>query len=116
MTAAFAHPNWIAAGVVLLVLGLLMMRWAARNNVAAQMTDAAKDAALNALRKRGAVDVPDELRAKLSDLQAASGVSGKAKKVAGYALRHAVSQFVGVTGFLLAAAGALAAVLGIFYV
>lgn len=92
-----------------------MIRWASRHNVARQLAGAAADAAITALRKGGKLDASGELGRHVSELSAAKGPAGKAKKIASYTARQALSQVLGTGGFILAVAGFLTALFGIFY-
>lgn len=107
-------PSWLIAGLVVCALGVWLIRWAARNNMASEIKDAAVSATLSALAKRGRPDLPDNVKARMSELNAAGGVTGKAKTVAGYAVRNSLSQVFGVLGFILLMAGLLVAAIGIF--
>ncbi len=108
------EPTWLIFGLILCALGIWLIRWAARNNMASEIKDAAVSATLSALAKRGRPDVPDNVKAKLSELEAAAGVTGKAKTVARYAVRNSLSQLFGVLGFILLMAGLVIAAIGIF--
>lgn len=109
-----AHPGWVALGLALVILGAWMMRWANRHNVGAVLADATTDAAIGAFRNRGRPEIPDEIRARIDDVSSAPTSMGKARKVAGYALRHAASQLVGIAGFVSVVAGLAVAAFGAF--
>jgi len=102
MDPTFGHPIWIAAGVLLVLAGFGLFRWAARNNASGEIAAATTEAAINKLLKKS----PD---------RNAGGSSALAKKRAIAQFRHAMSQFFGIVGFLLILAGFMAALLGIFY-
>ncbi len=110
-----AHPSWVAIGLGMLAVGIWLIRWANRNSMTAAIADATAEAAIGALRKRGRPDMPSEIKARLDDVAGAPTATGKAKKIAGYTFRHAMSQLFGVIGFVLALGGFLLAVLGVFY-
>jgi hypothetical protein len=112
---SIAHPLWIALGLVMLLIGVWLIRWAARNNMASAISSATAEAAFNTIRKGGKFEVPGEVRARMDDVRSAQGTTGKAKKVAGYAFRHAMSQLFGIVGFLLVTAGLVAIILGVYY-
>jgi predicted negative regulator of RcsB-dependent stress response len=97
MDPTFAHPKWIVAGILLILGGLWLFRWAQRNNAAAEITAATTEAAINKLLKN-------------------PGSPSPAKKRAAANFRNAMSQFFGIVGFLMMIAGLVALVLGIFYV
>lgn len=115
MPISISHQSWVVLGLVLVVLGVLLVRWAARNNMVSVVTDATTGAVFSKLRKGGALEVPDEIKARYDDVMAEGSTVGRAKKLAGYTVRHAVSQVAGVGGGLLIVAGLLAAALGVFY-
>lgn len=98
MDPTFGHPKWIVAGVLLLLAGLWLFRWASRNNSADEVAAATTEAAINKFLKKGAAGSP-----------------APAKKRAMAQFRHAMSQFIGIIGFLLILAGLMAALLGVFY-
>lgn len=107
-------PFWLFAGLALCVIGIWLIRWAARNNMSSEIKDAAVSATLSALAKRGRPDLPNNVKAKMSEFEAAGGVTGKAKTVARYAVRNSLSQVFGVLGFILLMAGLVTAAIGIF--
>ncbi|MBK9079348.1 MAG: hypothetical protein IPL91_09610 [Hyphomicrobium sp.] len=109
------HPGWVAIGIVMIGIGIWLIRWANRNNMIATMTDATTEAAISAMRKHGRPDMPSEIKARLDDVTSEPTVTGKTKKVARYAVRHAFSQVFGVTGFVAVVAGVLLTVLGFVY-
>ena len=100
MPTTIAHPMWLAIGLLMSLIGIWLIRWASRNNMASAIKDATVGAALDTLAKRGRPD--------------GHGVDSKAKKVASYGLRNSMSQLFGATGFILLMAGLVTAVLGIF--
>lgn len=109
-----AHPAWLLAGLLMCAVGVWLVRWANRNNVAAAMKDATVSATLETIAKRGRPDVPPELKAKMSEITGAEGKTGKAKTVASYSIRNSLSQLFGAAGFILLMAGLVTAVIGIF--
>jgi hypothetical protein len=115
MMPAIPHPTWIIYGLIAVLIGIWLIRWASRNNMASAIRDATVGVALDALAKRGRPEMPAELRAKVDDIRNASGKSGKAKKIASYGVRHSLSQIAGITGFILVMSGLVAAVLGVYY-
>lgn len=115
MELSFSHPAWIVSGVIMMAIGIWMIRWANRHNVARELAGAAANAAITTLRKGGKLEVPSELGARVSEIASAKGATGKTKKVAGYVARQALSQLFGTGGFILAVAGFLTALLGVFY-
>jgi len=98
MDASFGHPIWISSGVLLIVIGFIMFRWARRNDAMDEVNLAAREAAVQKLLKTPGAKPP-----------------GTSKKRATANFRHAMSQFFGIVGFLLIIAGIVAAIFGVFY-
>lgn len=112
---SMTHPSWVATGIVMIGIGIWLIRWASRNNMISTITDATTEAAISAMRRRGRPDMPSELKSRLDDVSSEATATGKTKKVARYAFRHAMSQLFGVVGFLAVVGGLLLAILGIYY-
>lgn len=115
MLTAITHPAWIAYGLIAALIGIWLIRWASRNNMASAIRDATVGVALDTIAKRGRPGMPAELRAKVDDIRNAQGKSGKARKIASYGVRHSLSQIAGITGFILVMSGLVTAVLGVYY-
>ncbi|HVZ04689.1 hypothetical protein [Hyphomicrobium sp.] len=98
MEPTFGHPLWISSGILLLIFGGLLFRWARRDNAGERIAIATRESAVNKLFKGG--DTP----------RAAAQPLGR------HYFRRAMAQFFGIAGFLLIIAGLMATVLGIFYV
>ncbi|MBR2536758.1 MAG: hypothetical protein IKE66_11875 [Hyphomicrobium sp.] len=109
------HPGWVAIGLAMVLIGIWLIRWANRNSMTGAIADATAEAAIGALKKRGRPDMPADIRARLDDVAGAPTATGKARKVARYAFRHAMSQVFGIAGFIMVMAGLLLAVFGAFY-
>jgi hypothetical protein len=114
MNSAIDDPGWLIAGLLMCLAGIWMIRWASRNNMASAIKDATVGAAMEALAKRGRPDMPPEVKAKLAEISAAEGLSGKAKKVASYGVRNSLAQVFGIAGFILFMAGLVTAAIGVF--
>jgi hypothetical protein len=99
MEPTFGHPLWISSGVLMVVVGLLLFRWARRSKAADQIASATREAAVDKL-----------IKGQKGSSQAAS------KKLAPHYFRRAMAQLFGIIGFLLIIAGLMAIFLGIFYV
>lgn len=96
MDLGIAHPHWIVAGLLLLLGGFGLFRWARRNDSRAQIAAATTEAALNKLLKNSA---------------------GKAPKPGTAALfRNAMAQFLGILGIVMMIAGLVLIVFGMLYV
>ncbi|MEQ1671129.1 MAG: hypothetical protein ABL893_09755 [Hyphomicrobium sp.] len=109
------HPAWLALGIVMIAAGIWLIRWANRNNMASAIAGATADAAFKAVRHGAAPEVPAGIKARLDEVRAEQSTTGKAKKIAGYGIRHAMSQLFGVIGFFALIIGLMLVVLGLFY-
>ena len=109
------HPSWVAIGLVLIGIGVWLIRWANRNNMAGQIAGAAAEAAAKALHRGAHSDMPSAIKTKYDDVTSQPTYTGKAKKIAGYGVRNAMSQLFGVTGFITTVVGLMFVVLGLFY-
>lgn len=105
------HPYLLAAGGILMVCGLLLLRWASRYDLKGLAIDTAWEVAKN----RGRVDVETELGNRLKDLRAESSNVGRAKMVAGHAARHVAAQAASVAGLVALAAGVLLIALAVWW-
>jgi hypothetical protein len=101
---ALSHPYLLGLGAVLLVVGYMLRSWAAKHD----LMDLAKDAAWQVAKNKGnlaAVDQSD-IGQKFRDLQGDASNTGRAKKAAGYAARHAMAQVAGIGGVISLLIGA----------
>jgi hypothetical protein len=112
---SLTHPGWVAIGLGMILVGVWLIRWANRNNMAGQIAGATAEAAIKAMRKGAKPEMPAEIKGKLDDVTSAPTTTAKAKKIASYGLRNAMSQLFGVIGFIMAVVGLMLAVLGAFY-
>ena len=102
MYPTFAHPHWIVAGVLLILGGFWLFRWARRNDNSAAISAATAEAAINKLRRKSAgIGQPTPV--------AAAGMGAAAR------FRNAMAQFFGIVGILMVIAGLVAMVFGAFY-
>jgi hypothetical protein len=95
MDPAFGHPLWISSGVVLIVVGFLLFRWARRLGSSDRVAAAQREASAGKIFKGG---------------------QKPPKSSASSNFRRSMSQFFGIVGFLMIIAGLMAIFLGIFYV
>ncbi len=51
MEATFGHPLWISSGLLLMLAGFWLFRWANRNSATGEIANATKEVALNKLLK-----------------------------------------------------------------
>ncbi len=104
------HPYLLAAGGVLIICGLLLMRWASRYDLKGLAIDAAWEVA-----KNRRLNVETELGNRVKDLRDESSNTGRAKMVAGHAARHVAAQVATVAGLVALAAGALLIALAVWW-
>jgi hypothetical protein len=108
MEAPLAHPPWIVAGILLVLVGALLFRWGRRNDTSAAIASAGARAALNRLRGKKSTAATGADHAGVT--RRASGVSMAVK------FRNSMAQFLGIVGILMMLAGLTAVVFGMFYV
>jgi hypothetical protein len=102
MNPTFAHPQWIVAGILLILGGFWLFRWARRNDSRAEIAALATEAAINKLRKKS----PGR-----SQIKSATSAGGGAMA----RFRNSMAQLLGIIGLLMAMAGLVAMVFGTFY-
>lgn len=108
---SIAHPTLLAIGLAVFVLGVLLRRWASRHSLTDQLTDAAWEA----VKARDAGVIGREVKGKLDEINQAGSSIGKAKAAAGYGIRHAIAQVVGIAGLVAALGGLALAAFGVFW-
>ncbi|HEX4893921.1 MAG TPA: hypothetical protein VFV47_11580 [Hyphomicrobiaceae bacterium] len=97
MQALLSHPFLSGGGALLVLIGLLCMRWASRHDLKGLAVDAAWQVAWN--RKLGAA-TDTEIAQRLKDVSGEATNAGKARKAAGLAVRHALAQAVSLAGLI----------------
>lgn len=98
MEPTFGHPLWISSGILLMLAGFLLFRWARRSDAGQIIAAATREATVNKLLGNGG-----------------KGVAQAPKNLPTHHFRRAMAQLFGIIGFLLIIAGLMAAFLGIFY-
>ena len=98
-----AHPYLLGSGGVLVLLGILLYRWASRYD----LKDLALDAAWQVAKNRGRLDVETDLGNRLKELEAEGSNVERAKMVAGHAARHVAAQAMNVAALICLAVGAI---------
>ena len=106
-----AHPYLLVAGGLLIVCGVLLLRWASRHDLKGLAIDTAWEVAKN----RGRVDVETELGNRLKDLRAESSNVGRARMVAGHAARHVAAQVATIAALIALAGGAILVALAVWW-
>jgi hypothetical protein len=97
-----AHPYLLAGGGILILLGILLFRWASRYDLKGLAVDAAWEVAKN----RGKLNVETEIGNRFKELQAEGSNVNRAKMVAGHAARHFVAQAASIAALVCFIAGA----------
>ncbi|MFT3730126.1 MAG: hypothetical protein QM780_01705 [Hyphomicrobium sp.] len=97
MDLTLVHPRWIVTGIILILAGLWLIRWARRNDGSAEISAATAEAAFDKLRKK-----PGQKSAPKPGLAAVR-------------FRSSMAQFFGIVGTLMAIAGLVSIVFGVFY-
>lgn len=105
-----SHPYLLAAGGILIICGLLLMRWASRYDLKGLALDAAWEVA-----KNRRLDVETELGNRVKGLRDEASNAGRAKMVAGHAARHVAAQVASIAGVVALAAGALLIALAVWW-
>lgn len=108
--SAFSHPYLLGSGALLLLLGIWLWRWSSRHDLKGMAVDAAWQVA----KARGDLKVETELGNRIKDVTADASHTGKAKKAAGYAVRHALAQVASLVS-LAAIIGGAALIAAAFY-
>jgi hypothetical protein len=98
MEPTFGHPLWISSGLLLMLAGFLLFRWARRGDPSTTIAVATREATVRKLFGGGRKGPRDS------------------HNLAPHYFRRAMSQLFGIIGFLLVIAGLMAVFLGIFYV
>ena len=91
-----SHPWLVGIGIVLLIIGFWLWRWAGRHD----LKGLAVDAAWQVAKARGDLSARSDLRDKLADLKADGSNVSRAKKAAGYAGRHVLAQIASLAGLV----------------
>lgn len=100
--SALSHPYLLGFGALLLVAGFLLWRWSSRHD----LKGLAVDAAWQVAKARGNVGTETELGNRLKDLAADGSNVSRAKKTAGYAVRHVLAQVASIASLLILLGGA----------
>ncbi|OYX99514.1 MAG: hypothetical protein B7Y80_11020 [Hyphomicrobium sp. 32-62-53] len=108
------NPIWLAAGGVLVLLGLLLMRWASRYDAAG----IAVDAAWRMARTGSTTGARDELGRvvdeQLADIRADAARMGHARTAVKHGARFFIARFVNIVGLIVIVLG-LAAIAAAFF-
>ena len=109
---AIANPTLLVIGFVVFLIGLWLWRWSSRNSI--DIKGAAVGAAWQGVRQ-GRLDIPDDIKSKITDLANEQSNVGRAKKAGGMAVRHAMAQVVGIAGLIGVLLGLALAAAGIWW-
>lgn len=95
------HPILLASGVVLVLVGFLIMRWAGRYDV----TGLAADAAWRVAKNRGRIDVKaeaaDMLNENFGHIRDDAERIGYARAAAKHGAGFLLAKFVGIAGIVM---------------
>lgn len=108
--SALNHPYLLAGGVLLMLVGFKLWRWAGRHD----MKGLALDAAWQVAKARGDLKTHTYLGDKLNEVSGAETGAGKAKAAAGLAARHVAAQIASLAGIAGLLAG-IAMIAAAFY-
>lgn len=97
------HPYLLASGGMLILLGILLFRWASRHD----LKGLAIDAAWQVARRRGRLDTETDLGNRLKELQAERSNMRRAGMLAGHAARHFAAQAASIGALISWLAGAV---------
>lgn len=106
-----ASPSLLLTGIVLLVLGTLLIRWANRNS----LLEKTKDVVWDAVKARDTGGVRQHIEGTIGEVTGAAGTRARATKVAGMAAREAFARLVAILGWLTLLSGLALAAVGVFW-
>ncbi len=95
------HPVLLVFGLIAVVIGLLMYRWAGRHD----LKGAAIDAAWQVAKSRGKSAITPALQAELDAFKARPSTIDRTKQAAGLAARHFIAQAVSIISYVLILGG-----------
>ena len=101
----------VACGAALILIGVLIRRWAARYD----LREAAIDSAWTLVRRKRTAENPTALEAKFNEIRSQPTWRRTATKAAGTAAGHFAAQVFGVIALVLILVGLALAVYGFFW-
>jgi hypothetical protein len=110
-----ARPGLLAVGVLVIIVGWMLRSWASRHSLIQTSIKGAALGAANSLRKGEAPGLPSEIGDKIGAVMNQASNVGKAKVVAGYAVKGWLATIVGPVGWLTMLAGLMLGAAGIFW-
>lgn len=102
INTALTHPYLLGFGAMLILIGLLLCRWASRYDLKGLAAEAAIQVAWN----KGNLSTETEIGNRIKALQDEQSNLNRAKSVAGHAARHVLSRFVNWAGLAAIVVGA----------
>jgi hypothetical protein len=110
-----AIPSLVIVGLSLLLGGFLLMYWASSRNLKDVAIGAVLGAAWTLVWKRQRPGMPQEVASRVDAVRSQQTHLGRAKVVAGYAVKHFVARVASLIGLILFGLGALSAAVGVFW-
>ena len=110
---AIPHPYLLAAGVVLLLIGIWCWRWSSRHAI--DLKGAAIGAAFQGAIKRQIPDIPEDIKSKIDQVTAEQSNLKRAQKAGTLAARHFVAQAVWIASLVCLAGGAALVAAGFYW-
>lgn len=107
------NPTWIAAGGVLVLIGLLLMRWASRYDAAGIAVDAAWRMAKTGSTTGARDELGRVVDEQLADIRADAARMGHARTAVKHGARFFIARFVNIAGLIFIVLG-LAAIAAAF--
>ena len=106
-------PFLLGIGAALLVLGMLLWRWAARHRI--NLRGAAMSSAYAAVKGGTMPTLPEELKTQFDKVAAAKGNTARAKVVGGSVFRHVLARVVNRAALGSLGAGVAAIALSVLW-
>ncbi len=110
------NPMWLAASGVLIVIGLLLMRWASRYDAAGIAVDAAWRMAKTGSTTGARDELGRVVEEQLADIRADAARIGHARTAVKHGTRFFIARFINIAGLIFIAIGVAVAIAAFFWV
>jgi len=110
------NPIWLAAGVTLVFLGIVFMRWASRYDAAGIAVDAAWRMATSGSTTGARDELGRVVDEQLADLRADAARMGHARTAVKHGARFFIARFVSIAGLISIVLGLAAGAAAFFWV